>query len=137
MKTGPWMLQWGSPAEVAEALRKARELLVPEARWTRKTFYRDEKGLPCSMQKAVAYDPIGAVRASCGSSSRAAGVVDAAVVLLERALPDDAASVWDYNDFTATHADVLALFDGAIRVADGNARAATAILGSPVKAATS
>ena len=121
MKTGPWMLQWGSPIEVAEALRKARDLLVPETRWTRKTFYRDEQGRPCSLQKAAAYDPIGAVRAACGASSRAAGIVDAAVILLERALPEGEHSIWDYNDFTATHAGILKMFDAAIGVADAKA----------------
>jgi hypothetical protein len=99
----------------ADILRAARKRIEDPAHWTKGTFARDSDGFAVKVEspRAVCFCAIGAVYAAFGKGD----------IVGARDYLDGAAGmrvVVDINDH-GTHADVLALFDRAIALAEREA----------------
>ena len=96
-----------------EILKKARELISDPSRWTQGTYARNSNGSQEFIMSpaAVCFCTIGAVRRVCGDKS-----YGHALFSLAARLPDPPLELSDFNDApNRTHAEVLALFDKAIK----------------------
>lgn len=106
----------------SEMLRKARDLIADQARWTKNVFARDEYGYPCSVDDgcARAYCAIGAIEHFARAEARTRDATEwlEAETRLQDAVGDNQ-SITEFND-SHTHEEVLALFDAAIALAEGD-----------------
>jgi hypothetical protein len=92
-----------------EVLKKARELLSDESRWTKGAFARTMWG-----EETSGSDPEAECFCARGAITHFRGGFDA-VLALQDALPSSFTAVSAFNDNKDTeHADVLNLFDRAI-----------------------
>lgn len=106
-----------APQTPAEVLRAARALIEVPERWTKCAFARDAKGIVVSEdeESAVCFCVLGAIYRHPPSP-----LTDGARWFLDESLPETFLGVGTFNDHpSTTHADVLALFDRAIALAEG------------------
>jgi hypothetical protein len=99
-------------------LRQTRELLSAPERWTKEAFARDSPGELAGAQgrDAVCWCLDGALMRSVGGTPGRSAVLQ----LLSRAAQID--NIWTWNDAPErTHAEVLAVLDKAIALAESEA----------------
>lgn len=97
----------------ADNLRRARAVIATPATWTQGALARDRNGAVADVhgQRAESFCAIGAL---CREGVRPC---DVERDLLQQALPDGADDLEQFND-VHEHADVLALYDCAIALAE-------------------
>lgn len=103
-----------------ETLRAARELIADPERWCQDVtaLGRSGREVAPAGRAAVAWCAIGALRRTCARQPPAAETFDEAFRALDHAaVGAGAPSVATLNDHR-THADVLAMFDRAIKEAE-------------------
>lgn len=103
-----------------DVLQGARELLADEAKWTKGVMARREDGVQVSAEdpRATCFCAFGAISkvAPQAPYATAFDIRCRADKALYAVLPEGFSSVEDFNDADeTTHADVLALFDRAVR----------------------
>lgn len=101
----------------AEQLRAAKALIDAPEKWTREAFARNAQGVPTILRKATCFCALGALDFA---GHVALAYDESAEDLLKDAVPTRFMnSITAFNDHPdTTHADVMALFDRAIALAE-------------------
>lgn len=99
-----------------EVLKEARELISVPERWTQDSSARDSYGEPVGPHSkyAVCWCSTGAIDKSCGGELGGLDLYRSATTSLREPMK---LPVIIYND-NHTHAEVLSMFDEAIRIAE-------------------
>lgn len=105
-------------------LKKARKLIEKPERWCQNAYFRNKDEVPCNMDEAVSFCAVGAIRKVTGWSGDGCEGQDEAFAAA-RAL--DAATkggdIVSYNDRSfRRHAQILAVYDRAIRKLEGSSK---------------
>lgn len=101
---------------VAETLRRAKALIDAPEKWTKGEFARNAKGRPCLPREAACFCTVGALVVACGP-----GQTSAFEKLRAHFTRLVGGSIGTWNDAPErTHAEVMAAFDRAIEIAEGN-----------------
>lgn len=106
--------------KTSTVLKKAKALLETKG-WTKGHLAEDKDGVPTHSlsTRATCFCAIGAIERACGREPFNALAVGPAIDALTDVLPSSYAEPADYNDAPRrTKAQVLALFDRAIKLAE-------------------
>jgi hypothetical protein len=103
--------------DISTILRAARAKIEREECWTCGKYAKDARGdkIGTKNPEAVCWCALGALMSQGVTHDRAAEILDPHV-------PPDYPGVLGYNDYVATHTDILALFTRAIEAAEAQGK---------------
>jgi hypothetical protein len=107
--------------QVLTVLKRARDLIADESHWTTRFEARDKHGsaIGANRDQAICFCAVGAlVRARSMTDTRTVVFMADLIDAMHKAIPTND-SIPVYND-THTHAEVLAVFDEAIRIREAS-----------------